>query len=130
MYWILLAAWIEGTALGADAPDDSESTISAPRIALRGVAEMWDDTSIGTTYRTGALSGGAALILPVHERIALDAVPKGVVVCNNFEHENAVSEWVLMAMIALDRQLLRADKTLRAGSWEMSGRYGTTYTEQ
>jgi phosphoglycerate dehydrogenase-like enzyme len=62
-----------------------------------------------------------------YERIALEAVPTGVVVCNNFEHENAVAEWVLMAMIALDRQVLRADRTLRAGSWAMSGRHGATY---
>lgn len=62
-----------------------------------------------------------------YERIALEAVPKGVVVCNNFEHENAVAEWVLMAMIALDRQVLKADRTLRAGSWIMSGRHGATY---
>ena len=62
-----------------------------------------------------------------YERISLDAVPKGAVVCNSFEHENAVAEWVLMAMIALDRQLLRADRTLRDGNWEMSGRYGATY---
>jgi phosphoglycerate dehydrogenase-like enzyme len=59
-----------------------------------------------------------------YERVDLSSVPKGVAVCNNFEHENAVAEWVLMAMIALDRQVLRADRTLRAGSWEMSGRHG------
>jgi phosphoglycerate dehydrogenase-like enzyme len=62
-----------------------------------------------------------------YERIDLDAVPKGVVVCNNFEHENAVAEWVLMAMIALDRRVVRADLTLRAGSWEMGGRHGAMY---
>jgi phosphoglycerate dehydrogenase-like enzyme len=61
------------------------------------------------------------------EGVDLAAVPKGVTVCNNYEHENAVAEWVLMAMLALDRQLLAADRTLRGGSWEMSGRHGMSY---
>jgi hypothetical protein len=66
VYWILLAAW---TDAGAAAP---EPTRLAPKIALRGVAETWDDTSIGTVYRTGALSGGAALILPLPSNFAVD----------------------------------------------------------
>jgi phosphoglycerate dehydrogenase-like enzyme len=61
------------------------------------------------------------------EGVDLDAVPKGVTVCNTYEHENAVAEWVLMAMLALDRRMLAADRTLRGGSWEMSGRHGMSY---
>jgi phosphoglycerate dehydrogenase-like enzyme len=60
-----------------------------------------------------------------YELLDLDAVPPGVWVCNAYGHEGAVSEWVLMAMIALDRRLFAADRTLRAGSWELSGRHGT-----
>jgi phosphoglycerate dehydrogenase-like enzyme len=59
-----------------------------------------------------------------YELIELEAVPPGVCVCNAYGHEGAVSEWVLMAMIALDRRLFTADRTLRAGSWELSGRHG------
>ena len=66
MYWILLAAWTDAAAVTPEPPR------LAPKIALRGVAETWDDTSIGTVYRTGALSGGAALILPFTSHIAVD----------------------------------------------------------
>jgi phosphoglycerate dehydrogenase-like enzyme len=62
-----------------------------------------------------------------YDRIEFAAVPRGVFVCNNFEHENAVAEWVLMAMIAQDRQVMKADRTLRAGSWEMGARHGAVY---
>ena len=30
-----------------------------------------------------------------------------------------MAEWVIMAMIALNRDTLRADATLRSGSWEL-----------
>lgn len=55
-----------------------------------------------------------------YENIDFNAVPAGCMVANVFEHEKPVAEWVIMTMIALDRELFKADRTLRAGSWEMS----------
>ena len=66
MFWMLLPVWIEATAATPEPPR------LAPKVALRGVAETWDDTSIGTIYRTGALSGGAAMVLPFSHKVALD----------------------------------------------------------
>jgi phosphoglycerate dehydrogenase-like enzyme len=63
------------------------------------------------------------------EGVDLDAVPKGVGVFNNYGHENAVAEWVLMVLLALDRRVLAADRTLRGGSWEISGRHGMSYPD-
>jgi hypothetical protein len=40
-------------------------------LALRGVAETWDDTAIGSTYRTGAFASGAALIMPLMDPVTL-----------------------------------------------------------
>jgi phosphoglycerate dehydrogenase-like enzyme len=49
--------------------------------------------------------------------IAPDALPPGCTLCNVFEHETAISEWALMAMLALTRRLLRYDADLRRGEW-------------
>ena len=50
-----------------------------------------------------------------YDGIELDAVPPGCTVCNVFEHEIAIGEWVLMEMLALTRNLLSRDKGLREG---------------
>ena len=52
--------------------------------------------------------------------IDFEAVPAGCIVANVYEHEIPIAEWVIMTMIALNRELIKADRTLRAGSWEMS----------
>lgn len=58
--------------------------------------------------------------------IAVDALPHGCVVCNVFEHETAIGEWVLMAMLALTRRLLVYDRDLRSGDWHTAFSYGGT----
>ena len=55
-----------------------------------------------------------------YEKIDFDSVPKGCVVANAHEHEKAIAEWVIMAMIALDRKVFKAHQTLRNGIWEMA----------
>jgi phosphoglycerate dehydrogenase-like enzyme len=44
-------------------------------------------------------------------------VPPGVLVANCYEHEQAIAEWVLMMCLALSRELLAADRTIRMGVW-------------
>ena len=58
------------------------------------------------------------------EHINFDALPVGCVVANVYEHEQSMAEWLLMAMLALNRHALAADRTLRDGSWVWS--YGRT----
>ena len=41
-------------------------------IALRGLAETWDDSSIGTVYRTGMFAPGAAIGLPITGPISVE----------------------------------------------------------
>jgi phosphoglycerate dehydrogenase-like enzyme len=53
------------------------------------------------------------------DNIDLAAVPTGCQVAIAHEHERAIAEWVVMAMIALNREILKADRTLRQGNWEM-----------
>ena len=58
------------------------------------------------------------------ERIDLESVPAVCQVAILHEHEHTVAEWVLMAMIALNRDTLRADATMRAGNSDTSNRRG------
>ena len=60
MSWMLLAA-LEAFAGPPEPPPESPDF----GLALRGVAETWDDAAIGATYRTGGFQTGAALILPL-----------------------------------------------------------------
>ena len=61
--------------------------------------------------------------------IDFEAVPEGCLVANVHEHEIPIAEWVIMVMIAADRELIKADRTLRAGSWELSPWQGKIFPE-
>jgi phosphoglycerate dehydrogenase-like enzyme len=58
------------------------------------------------------------------DRIAVEGLPPGVAVANCFGHEQAIGEYVLMAMLASSHDLMEADRSFREGSWRMSGRFG------
>jgi phosphoglycerate dehydrogenase-like enzyme len=78
-------------------------------------------TTVFTPEMGHAADSLRAILVPAagYERICRDAVPGGCVVANAYEHEWPVAEWVIMTMIALDHEVLRADRTFKAGSWEM-----------
>ena len=56
--------------------------------------------------------------------VDLDVVPKGCSVALAYEHENGIAEWVIMAMIALNREVLKGHEDMRNGTWEMHPSYG------
>lgn len=60
-----------------------------------------------------------------YEGIAFDALPPGVIVANTFHHGRSIAEYVVMATLALMRDLVPSDRALRAGRWR-SVRYDPT----
>ena len=48
--------------------------------------------------------------------IALEAL-NGIPVCNVFHHERAIAEYVMMTILALERNLFQQDRDLRQGLW-------------
>ena len=58
-----------------------------------------------------------------YDGIAVEALPSGAALCNVFEHEVAISEWALLAMLALTRRLLVYDRDLRRGEWHSGYRF-------
>jgi phosphoglycerate dehydrogenase-like enzyme len=70
-----------------------------------------EDTRHATRLRlVQATSAGA-------DRVDPAALLPGCVLCNAYEHEDAIAEWVLMAVLALTRHLLVYDRGLRSGKW-------------
>lgn len=67
----------------------------------------------------GVTPGLKAILLSAagYEKISPSAVPPGCVVANAYEHEAPIAEWVMMAAVVLDHEVLKADRTLRANDW-------------
>jgi len=63
------------------------------------------------------------LQLPVAgtDRVAVAALPPGVVVCNAFGHEVAMAEYIVMAMLVWSHRYFEISTAFRAGSWRDSG---------
>ncbi|MFD3482270.1 2-hydroxyacid dehydrogenase [Streptomyces sp. NPDC058665] len=53
-----------------------------------------------------------------YDRIAIDALPPGTVVCNTFHHGPSIAEHVVMTTLMLSRRVPRADRLMREGTWE------------
>ena len=52
------------------------------------------------------------------DEIDFASLGPSVIVANTFNHERSIAEWVIMAMLALSRQLLQSDRHLRSGLWD------------
>ncbi len=89
------------------------------------------DVLVGTDF-TAEMGSAAkslkAILVPAAgvDRIEPEAVPDGCVVANAYAHEAPIAEWVMACAVALDHELLKSERTFRAGSWEMwPGRHGS-----
>lgn len=76
-----------------------------------------------SSHLPAALGRSAESLRLVHsagagvDKIHMSAVADGVPLCRTFNHGPAIAEHVVMAMVALRRQLLAQDRELRAGRW-------------
>ena len=52
-----------------------------------------------------------------HDRVVAAAIPPSCTFCNVHEHEIAVSEYVMLAMLEWEIRLMRLDAGFRAGNW-------------
>lgn len=62
--------------------------------------------------------------------IAVDALPAGAVLCNVYEHEAPIAEYVMMGMLMMATRVQEHAANLRRGRWTGSGRvYGAFHGE-
>ena len=58
------------------------------------------------------------------DQLGIELLAPSVQVCNTYNHEISIAEYVLMAMLALRRQALAQDRDLRRGVWNASWIWG------
>jgi phosphoglycerate dehydrogenase-like enzyme len=93
----------------ADPARLAEALVGADAVVCNRLAPA--DTKRAQNLRlVQATSAGA-------DRVDPAALPPGCVLCNAYEHEDAIAEWVLMSVLALTRHLLVYDRGLRGGEW-------------
>ncbi len=72
----VLAVLTVASALAQSRPpypwESREPAEPSVRVSLRGVAETWDDSAIGTVYRTGMFAPGVAIGMPLAGPVALE----------------------------------------------------------
>ena len=51
------------------------------------------------------------------DMIEVEALPRGIALCNVFGHEPAIAEYVLMTILSLTHRLIETVTEFRAGSW-------------
>jgi phosphoglycerate dehydrogenase-like enzyme len=95
-------------------PDRLET--AADREAFAGA-----DVIIGTLFDTSLPRPEGLRLYQVpaagYDRIDLDALPAGTVVCNCFGHQHAIAEYVMAALLQRYVPLTDADRRLRQGEW-------------
>lgn len=101
-----------------------EASDEAKKTALEGasvlITNRFDDREIlPSSLKLLQLPGAGS------DEIQLDAIPDHVQVCNVFEHEPGVAEFVVSSLLQDTLQhLSEAERLFRGGSWELSGRSG------
>ena len=91
----------------------------------KAVCDLLTETDIYVGFQFSGSMGRAARKLKLlqvsgtgTDEIDFGSMPAGVAVANTFNHERSIAEWVIMAMLALGRQLITSDRHLRMGLWD------------
>lgn len=103
----------------------AEVAVVADRAALAGALR---DADAVVCHRLGAADTAGATRLRLVQAMSAGAdgidraaIPAGATLAVVGGHERAMAEWVLMAMLALPRRVLRFDRDLRQGVWHRHG---------
>lgn len=94
-------------------PPEHDDLLAALASADVYVGLRFDDEMGRAAARLRLLQAASAGI----EHLALGSLRPGVTVCNIHGHERSIAEFVLLATMALNRQLTARDAALRAGRW-------------
>ena len=102
-------AWTVTAGRHADPPDVLASRLAA---ADAVVTQYWAaDLPPAPRLRLLQLPGAG------FDTIDFDAVPAGCAVCNVYEHEIGISEYIVAALLEREIRIARMDSTLRRGEW-------------
>lgn len=98
-----------------------EITVISDAVDGAGEAEALAgaDVVVGVHYNGKGVQAARLFQLPAagYDKVDMDALPDGCAVCNAFGHENAIAEYVMMALLSRHVPLADADTRLRRGDW-------------
>ena len=113
-------SFAEGFAALLEAPHD----IAVLPDALGGAdrdAYAAAEAVIGVAFNAGLPAPGGLRLFQVpgagYDLVELGALPAGAALCNVFEHEHAIAEYVMTALLLRTVEIPRADADLRQGKW-------------
>jgi phosphoglycerate dehydrogenase-like enzyme len=101
----------------ADRSDLRRALRNAHAVVVAGVLTAEDTAEAANLRLVHVLGAG-------WDGVADNALPPGCFLCNVFEHETAIGEWVLMGMLAVTRRLIVYDRDLRRGEWHEACSFG------
>jgi phosphoglycerate dehydrogenase-like enzyme len=97
---------------------------------LRGAAAL-----IGNEFPAALTAAGGQLRLiqcvgAGVDLFDLSAIPKGCALCNVYEHEIPIAEYVLLNVLLFAKRLIEHDAAMRQGRWPGSGRFEGEFHEE
>jgi phosphoglycerate dehydrogenase-like enzyme len=102
-------------------PDEAPDDVRRDALArARAIITMRYDHTMPPAPELGLVQVGGT----GYDAIALDRLPPGCLVANAYGHEDAVAEYVILAMLLWSSRFLEAERSFRAGSWALGGRTG------
>lgn len=111
----------------SDFPAEASSEELAPAVASA-------DAVICLRYRSSLPPAPRLKLIQVaaagFEGVDLNAVPPGVTVCNSHGHEQAIGEYVVMALLAWRHRFLELERSFRSGSWAESSAAGAPFHQE
>ncbi len=92
------------------------------------------DVIVSTGYRSSLPPAPKTRLLQLPnsglDDVAWDAVPEGCAVCNCFEHETGISEYVMAALLHWTVRLAASDALFKCGSWSESPQLGASFRQE
>ena len=111
-----------------DLPDINDRALAQKKVAAA-------DAMIGITFEPD-LTDVAKNVKLIHvpgagyDAYKLDALPKGVRLCNCFEHEVPIAEYVMTNVLLQVTEQNRYSATMRRGRWDGSGRHDGAFHDE
>jgi phosphoglycerate dehydrogenase-like enzyme len=94
----------------------------------RAAAELAKaDAIVASVFKKGSPPTPKLKLLQVggagYDAVEIDALAKGVTLCNVFEHEASVAEYALLAMLEWGHRLGEANQAVRQGDWSRASKF-------
>lgn len=124
----LLAGLIQTPWEIDDLPDITDRELAKKKVAqadaMIGISFEADLTAVANKLKLIHVPGAG------YDAYKLDLLPKGVRMCNCFEHEVPIAEYVMLNVLLQVTEQNRYSATMRRGRWDGSGRHDGAFHDE